>query len=83
MERGYFGGLALRRPAPQVAQVYRNVGEVAAERGLPLVLELDPAGHSTLGPAGGSLWPNTTPAPTATGFKLVHRREAVHANNVW
>lgn len=29
-------GLALRRPAPEIAQVYRKVVEVAAERGLPV-----------------------------------------------
>jgi len=76
-------GLALRRPAPQIAQVYRKLVEVAVQRGLPapsytsvrrVIHRLD---------RGLLALAHHDPDVYRDDFELVLRREAVHPNDVW
>jgi len=76
-------GLALRRPAPQIAQVHRKLVEVAVQRGLPapsytsvrrVIHRLD---------RGLLALAHHDPDVYRDEFELVLRREAVHPNDVW
>jgi len=75
--------LALRRPAPQIAQVHRRVVEVAGQRGLPapsynsvrrVIHRLD---------RGLLALAHHDPDVYRDEFELVLRRETVHPNDVW
>lgn len=76
-------GLALRRPQPATAHIYRTITGVAAERGWPapsyetvraIVAAIDP-GLATLAHDG--------PAAYRDRFELVYRRQASRPNQVW
>jgi putative transposase len=76
-------GLALRRPAPSVASVYRQTMVVARERGWPvpsyatvyaLIRSLDP-GLRTLAHKGAKAYKDR--------FDLLYRREVDRPNAVW
>lgn len=76
-------GLALRRPPPAIADVHRQVAEVAAAWGLPapsystvhaIVAGIDP-GLATLAHHG--------PAAYRDRFELVYRRESARPNQLW
>jgi len=76
-------GMALRRPPPRVAEVYRAVGRIAADRGWPapsytvvrrIIVDLD-RGLLALAHHG--------PDAYRDGYELVLRRESVHPNDIW
>ena len=76
-------GMALRRPPPKMAQVYRTVGQVARDRGLP-----EPSYESVRRIIQGldrALLALAHHGPNVhrDDFELVLRRESSHPNDVW
>lgn len=80
---GLIEGLALRKPPPTVAAVYRQVVTIAAREGWPppsystvyaVIRQLDPA-LVTLAHEGTKAY--------RLAFDLLHRREATGPNDLW